>query len=315
MQAQVKENIYKIETFDDIVKLCKSKDVGEDIESLKQIKRHIYKLDRLVGMKSLKEQLTYQILYYVQGFEGDDMLHTALMGPPGVGKTTVAKVLADIYKSLGFLSKGKLIVATREDLVGQYLGETALKTRSLLEFAKGSVLFIDEAYSLGNTCNADSYTKECVDTLVAFLSENTKDFVCIIAGYEKELKQYFFDSNPGLDRRFPWKYSLEPYKPSELSTIFVNNVKGKWKLQKPKELAKKVESLIIQHKDLFRNNGGDILALVSACKMAHSKRVFGLEKNTKMLLTEADIVKGLNVYIKNKNTKDDNFTRVAHMYL
>ncbi len=314
MQSQVVDFQYKIESFDDIVKLCKSKDTCDDIESLKKIKSQIYKLNRLVGMKTLKDQLTNQILYFIQDLQSDDMLHTALMGPPGVGKTTVAKILADIYKSLGILSKGKLIIATREDLVGQYLGETAIKTRSLLEFAKGSVLFIDEAYSLGNS-NNDSYTKECVDTLVGFLSEHTKDFICIIAGYEKELKQHFFNSNPGLDRRFPWKYIIESYKPNDLTTIFVANIKGKWKLTKPKELSQKVLLLITQNKTLFSNNGGDILSFISACKMAHSKRVFGMDKADKRLLTEQDIIQGFNIYKLNKQGKTDGFQNVAHMYL
>lgn len=303
-----------VESFEDLVKLCKSNDTSPDVQGLHIIKKPLLRLHKLVGMKELKKQIMYQILFVVQGLESGEMMHTALMGSPGVGKTTVAKIIADIYTKLGLLTKGKLICVTREDLVGQYLGETAIKTRNVLECSKGNVLFIDEAYSLGNGCSGDSYSKECVDTLVAFLSENTKNFVCIIAGYETELRRYFFDSNPGLDRRFPWKYTLESYAPDELLQIFEKNVKGKWKLKRPKETLRGLHTLLEQNKELFANNGGDVITLLSACKMAHSKRVFGMSRTNKMALDASDIKLGFELYKRNKRGKDTN-PLVAHMYV
>lgn len=304
---------YDIDTFEDLLRICNSGDDSPDVQRLRKIQRQLSRLNRLVGMGSLKQQLMYQILYYVQGLQCDDMMHTALMGPPGVGKTTVASVIAEIYKALGFLSEGKFITVTREDLVGQYLGETAIKTRAVLESCKGSVLFIDEAYSLGNDCSGDSYTKECVDTLVAFLSEHTKNFVCIIAGYERELRRHFFDSNPGLDRRFPWKHTLEGYKPEELATIFQRNVRGRWRLKRKREAHELLTTLISENRDIFCNNGGDMTVLLSACKMAHSRRVFG--SKGKMDIREQDIVDGFEIFKKNRRGKDGSFAKVAHMYM
>ena len=304
---------YKLEKFEDLIDLCKSDDDCEDVQKLKAVKHHLYTLNRLVGMEDLKKQLMYQILFFIQDLGCDEMMHTALMGPPGVGKTTVAKVIAGIYKSLGFLSKGKLILANREDLIGQYLGETALKTRTMLEISRGSVLFIDEAYALGSEGGRDSYAKECVDTLTAFLSENTKDFVCIIAGYESDLKRYFFDSNPGLDRRFPWKYVIKPYNPEQLTSIFFKGVKSSWKIKKPKQANKYINALIKQNKELFVNNGGDVSNYINACKMAHSRRVFGSSWSSKKMLTLEDFDSGMELIKRNKSTRPN--SAPVHMYL
>lgn len=307
---------YKLESFEDLIELCKSEDDCADVQQLKAIKHHLYTLNRLVGMEELKKQVMYQILFFIQGLGNDEMMHTALMGPPGVGKTTVAKVLAGIYRSLGFLSKGKLILANREDLIGQYLGETALKTRSMLEISRGSVLFIDEAYALGSEGGRDSYAKECVDTLTAFLSENTKDFVCIIAGYETDLKRYFFDSNPGLDRRFPWKYTIQPYNPDQLTSIFFKGVRSSWRIKKPKQATKLITEIIKENKDLFVNNGGDVINYINACKMAHSRRVFGSKWTSKKILTEEDFKLGIELVKKNKASSSKvNNAPPVHMYM
>ena len=222
-----------------------------------------------------------------------------------------------MYKSLGFLSVGNLNVVTREDLVGQYLGETAIKTRTVLEESLGSVLFIDEAYSLGNTGREDMYAKECVDTLTAFLSENTKDFVCIVAGYSTELQKCFFDSNPGLDRRFPWKYEIKPYKPKELCEIFEKQLmKQKWKLRTSgsEKSMEMLETLIKENERMFTNNGGDVQNLINACMMAHSKRVFGSTRNFKRHLLPSDITKGFTIYKKNKKQAIQQQENL-HMYL
>ena len=202
---------YNVSSISDLIEICNTPSLNHDVIRLKRIKQSLIALDKMYGMHELKQQIVDQVLYYVQKLNTDQMMHTALMGPPGVGKTSIARIIANLYKELGFLSKGKLVTVTREDLVGKYLGETAVKTRKVLDNNKGNVLFIDEAYSLGSTSHEDSYAKECIDTITAFLSENTRDFVCIIAGYPAQLKECFFNANPGLDRRFPWKYELNKY--------------------------------------------------------------------------------------------------------
>lgn len=315
--------MFDINTFEDLIQLAKNADNykdNKDIQKLAKIKKHLKQLNKMVGMDDMKQQIVYQILFFIQKLDDGEMMHTALMGPPGVGKTSVAKILADIYKHLGFLSKGKLIVATRENLVGQYLGETAIKTRKMLDYALGSVLFIDEAYSLGNGSDkGDYYAKECVDTLTAFLSEHTDDFVCIIAGYENELKHYFFDSNPGLDRRFPWKYVLPNYKSEELKNIYLRLLKDDgWRLRKILDCEEELDTIFCENKENFMNNGGDVHTFINFCKMAHGKRVFGTTRSYKRHLTVVDIKKGYILYNKQRKGKlSKQYEQMvcSHMYL
>jgi replication-associated recombination protein RarA len=275
------------------------------------------KLDSLIGLKELKEQLVAQILFYIQGFSKDEMMHTVLMGPPGVGKTTVAKIIGEIYCSLGFLTTERFVMVGREHLIGQYLGETAQKTKKVLKDAIGGVLFIDEAYSLGNSTKEDMYSKECLDTLNKFLSEHTQNFVCIIAGYETQLESCFFASNPGLERRFPWRYTLKKYSHTDLVDIFVSLLfKSKWRFKTPDKCKKELQSIISSNERYFEHSGGDIQNFINSCKMAHSKRMFGSRRTWKKYLTITDCKNGFAFYKKNKKQAPDESNResLAHMY-
>lgn len=322
-ESEVEESapFFEVKTFDDLVKLAysynKTSEENDDLAELYHIRRHLSKLKNMVGLDELKQQLVYQIMYCIQDLHNDEMMHTALMGPPGVGKTSVAHILADIYKALGFVKKGKLIVVGREDLVGQYLGETALKTRYVLENAIGNVLFIDEAYSLGNTGSGDSYSKECIDTITKFIGEHTKNFICIIAGYEKQLQECFFNNNPGLDRRFPWKYTLKSYKPPQLSEIYSTMItKRGWKLKMPKKCKETLNVIFDNNKEYFENNGGDVQNFINACKMAHGRRVFGGgRKAWKMHITSHDIKKGFEIYKLAKKGTLPQKPPLMHMYM
>ena len=312
---------FEVDCLQDLIDLASKNDEkdNKDIQALVDIRKSLIKLNNMVGLDELKQQIVYQVMFFIQKLNTDEMMHTALIGPPGVGKTTVAKILANIYKKLGFLTKGNLIVVNREDLVGQYLGETAIKTRTVLEASIGNVLFIDEAYSLGSGTNhQDMYAKECVDTLTGFLSEYTKNFICIIAGYESELQRCFFGGNPGLDRRFPWKYTLESYKSPQLSEIFKSMlVQKQWKFRQSQKAISisTLEKLISEQQQLFTNNGGDIQNLINFCMMAHSKRIFGDRRSFKKQLVMADIENGFKLYKANKKGVSHESPVLSHMYL
>jgi AAA+ superfamily predicted ATPase len=159
------------------------------INKLPFILEHLQELNDLIGLSDLKQQLMDQIIFFIQGVDENIMLHTVIEGPPGTGKTTVANIMANIYANVGILKKRKCTVVKREDLIGQYLGETTIKTGEMLESCKNGVMLIDEAYSLGSGERGDSYAKEAVDAINQYLTENADKLVCIIAGYKKELNE------------------------------------------------------------------------------------------------------------------------------
>jgi SpoVK/Ycf46/Vps4 family AAA+-type ATPase len=192
-----------------------------DLEKVYNLKEPLIILKNMIGMDKVKKTVLDLILYYIQRFEkqNSDMLHTIIEGPPGVGKTELGKILGKVYKALGILKSDKFTIATRSDLIGQYLGQTAPKTQEVIDNASGGVLFIDEAYSLGNPDKRDSFAKECIDTINLNLDKNKKKIIVIIAGYKEELESSFFSYNPGLKRRFPFVFTIDGYKPEELKAL------------------------------------------------------------------------------------------------
>lgn len=185
-------------------------------------------LDELVGLKEVKNEI-YQLTSYLnlQAQRGDTSsslgVHYVFTGNPGTGKTTVARIMANILKSLRIVSRGHLIEADRSKLVAGYAGQTSIKTNQLIDSALGGVLFIDEAYTLYSGEN-DSFGKEALDTLLKRLEDDRGKFVCIVAGYTKEMHS-FIDSNPGLKSRFTKTIHFADYTPSEMSEIFLNMAK------------------------------------------------------------------------------------------
>lgn len=270
-----------------------------DLQSLREMLPSLEKLAAMIGLADIKQKVVRQILFYLQGLDdtNKDMLHTVIEGPPGVGKTEIAKILGEIYCGLGILSKETFLSVKRADLIGSYLGQTATKTMKVLERAKGGVLFIDEAYSLGNKEGRDMYSKECIDTITAFLSENREDFVCIIAGYKDALQDCFFKHNAGLARRFPWTYTVTSYDSEELKAIFEKMVLDrKWKTT--------VDLAFFQeHQATFKCFGGDLENLFHKSKLAHSTRALGLSPDEKKVLSLEDVKDGLALFVKDEEDK------------
>jgi SpoVK/Ycf46/Vps4 family AAA+-type ATPase len=287
-----------------------------DIVMLWRIAPYLQELDKMVGMESLKETVFYQVIYYLQGMHkkgrNEEYLHTVIYGDPGCGKTTVAKIIGKIYQALNVLSpNGTFKVAYRDDFVAGYLGQTATKTKKLLQSSIGGVLFIDEVYSLAPRSNdRDSFAKEAIDTLTGFLSEHKNDFCCIIAGYEDEIQNCFFAMNKGLERRFPWVHRITQYKAKELYEIFIKMVRDiEWDISFDEKF---MLSFFEKHKDMFKNAGGDIETFLTKCKMFHSRRVFCLGKEHKFIISKEDVKQAIEFLEKNKPKEDK---PPEHMYL
>ena len=255
----------------------------------------------MIGMKSLKENIVYQILFYIQELHtsNTDFLHTVIYGSPGTGKTEVAKILGDIFCKLNILKKGKFKKVTRSDLIAGYLGQTALKTADVIKECIGGVLFIDEAYALGSSDKKDSFSKECIDTLCEALSDHKEDLMVIIAGYERELNECFFQYNQGLNSRFIWRFKTDDYNAEDLYNIFLKKIQDmKWKLTT--ECNKK---WFEKRKDYFKFYGRDMETLFTKTKMTHSRRIFGKIDAEKKNMSMDDLDKGFELFIQNEEVK------------
>ena len=188
------------------------------------------KFDGMVGLESVKKEVTslaaFLTLQIKRGetntFQGK---HYVFTGNPGTGKTTVARIMADVFKTLGILSRGQLVEADRSKLVAGFSGQTAIKTNQLIDSAIGGVLFIDEAYTLKSN-DQDAFGNEAIDTLLKRLEDDRGKFICIVAGYTDQMHD-FIDANPGLKSRFTQTIHFEDYNPDELTQIFVNMATGK----------------------------------------------------------------------------------------
>ena len=188
------------------------------------------KLDGMVGLDAVKKEIrnlaAYLNLQIKRGetntFQGK---HYVFTGNPGTGKTTVARIMADVFKTLGILSRGQLIEADRSKLVAGFSGQTAIKTNQLIDTAMGGVLFIDEAYTLRSN-DQDSFGSEAIDTLLKRLEDDRGKFICIVAGYTNQMHD-FIDSNPGLKSRFTQTIHFDDYNPEELTQIFINMAETK----------------------------------------------------------------------------------------
>jgi len=203
-------------------------------------------LEQLIGLKQVKrtiaEVTAFSLIQKQRSEKGlktsPTVLHAIFKGNPGTGKTTVARIIGKVFHDIGVLSRGHLVEAERADLVGEYIGHTALKTKEILKKSLGGVLFVDEAYTLAQGGEKD-FGKEAIATLVKAMEDHRDNLIVILAGYCHEM-EYFINSNPGLRSRFPLQIDFSDYSGDELFRIALQmytdrdyelSSKCRWKLK------------------------------------------------------------------------------------
>ena len=305
---EINELFSNINTIDDIINLPEDKYIHHNgiMKKLLKLREPLRKLKNMIGLNEIKEEIFKHIIYFImneQELQENYRLHTVIQGPPGVGKTMYGRILADIYLAIGLLEKDLFKMVKRSDLIGEYLGQTAIKTQKVIDEALGGVLFIDEAYSLGNKEKRDMYSKECLDTLNRNLTEKGNKFICIIAGYEKDLNECFFSSNSGLERRFTFRYTINGYDEIELTKIFkLKCSDSNWKYDI------KDEDFI----SFFKNNelthfAGDIDRLLFQSQLMASLRIFKDNKenySSEKTLILSDLEISIKQVVKEKEVED-----------
>ncbi len=239
-------------------------------------------LYEFIGLDNLKQSLVDFLTYlnFVnerrrKGIKTDERLelHCLFLGNPGTGKTSVARLLGKILKSMGVLENGHVIEVDRTGLVGQYIGETAIKTDKIISEALGGILFIDEAYSLKKSTVSSDFGQEAIDTLLKRMEDHKGKFVVIAAGYPSLMNE-FIESNPGLRSRFTHTFTFDDYTPSQLVQIFkLFASKEEYELESEAEkfLIKQLEE-IYKHRDESFGNARLIRKIFSESKIQLSKR-------------------------------------------
>lgn len=284
--------------------LNKSKTDIKEIENLSEedtLEKVLKELNELVGLKEVKKDvselinlLEIQKKRSKQGLKNVEItLHTVFLGPPGTGKTSVARLLSRIFKHLGFLSKGQMYETDREGLVAGYVGQTATKVNSAVEASLGGVLFIDEAYSLTQNAFGNDYGAEAINTLLKRMEDHREDLAVVVAGYTEPMN-IFIESNPGLRSRFNRYFYFNHFNPTELFEIFESFcLKSDFIISDDaKEKLKDTFDLLYESKNERFGNARVVRNLFEKCIQNQANRIVKLKKITNKVLktlTEEDI--------------------------
>ncbi len=279
---------------DDVSKLSIAKpdsipDIPIDEELLRE---SVAKLQLMMGLEKVKndiQDLIKLVRFYKEtnkDFRKSFSLHSVFTGNPGTGKTTVARILTQIYKALGIIERGNLVECDRQSLVGGYVGQTAIKTGEIIDRAMGGVLFIDEAYSLTEGGNSD-YGKEAIEIILKRMEDYRGNFIVIAAGYTDNMRR-FLESNPGLKSRFDRTFLFEDFEADDLFNIALNQFKDHNLTpdKGAKDMLQKMMTLMYEGRDKYFGNGRAVRKLVEEAVRNQHLRMSGIanSKRTKKMV-------------------------------
>lgn len=253
-----------------------TEELMEELNSLvglDEVKKDVNSLINLIKVRKLREENDLPV--------APMSLHLVFMGNPGTGKTTVARLLAQLYANIGVLSKGQLVEVDRSGLVAGYVGQTALKTQEVITSAMGGVLFIDEAYSLAMGGEND-FGREAIDTILKAMEDHRDDLVVIVAGYNEPMEK-FLSSNPGLESRFNKYFYFPDYTGEQLYAIFQSQCDRNGYTLSPdsEEKAKALFDSMYESRDENFGNGRAVRNLFENMVVRQSDRVAAMETPTK----------------------------------
>jgi hypothetical protein len=289
------------------------KKYGINFEKLAKVREPVTKLINVIGMTDLKNKILNIIAARLfPGYNKPKPLHTLIMGNPGLGKTKVCRIIVDIYCGLGLADNNKIVYANRAQLVGKHLGHTAPQTQKMIDEAIGGILVIDEAYALGDDESKDTFSKECINTIVQAMSENKKKFIMIMIGYENLIKSNLFKCNDGLESRFSSRsrFVINDYTASELANIFLAYVK-KHDFVIHDASEKTINKLFVENFKCFPGFGRSIKDYFNDCVATHYRNLLGKDPRKSKNLLSINTLKECIKTLKDIS-QDSNFVSTYH---
>ena len=284
----------------------------ESADKKANVEKYLAELNALVGLSAVKEDVNLLIHTITINEERKKMnlsvpdfsKHLVFYGNPGTGKTTVARIIANLYKELGVISKGQFVETDRSGLVAGYVGQTAIKTKELIDSAMGGVLFIDEAYTLApEGSGGNDFGQEAIDTLLKAMEDNRDDFIVIVAGYP-DLMNRFINSNPGLSSRFNKYLYFNDYNAEELEKIFMLMCE-KYQYVPDEELKEKLpeffQLMVLTKPDNFAN-AREVRNIFEKAVQRQSSRLYNDKEHTQEDLT---VLKAEDVFPKTDEEKTE----------
>lgn len=319
-QQPAKKNVGEDKTTSDTPPAQEDKSVSdkssdaekESADKKANVEKYLAELNALVGLSAVKEDVNLLIHTITINEERKKMnlsvpdfsKHLVFYGNPGTGKTTVARIIANLYKELGVISKGQFVETDRSGLVAGYVGQTAIKTKELIDSAMGGVLFIDEAYTLApEGSGGNDFGQEAIDTLLKAMEDNRDDFIVIVAGYP-DLMNRFINSNPGLNSRFNKYLYFNDYNAEELEKIFMLMCE-KYQYVPDEELKEKLpeffQLMVLTKPDNFAN-AREVRNIFEKAVQRQSSRLYNDKEHTQEDLT---VLKAEDVFPKTDEEKTE----------